>query len=57
MMAAYFNSIQRPLGFLGSTYRDLTQAKTDFETMWNLMEEKREMEEGSIQLSRTEPSK
>ena len=27
MIGAYFAAIQRPLGFLGSTYRDLTQAK------------------------------
>lgn len=46
MIAAYFQAIQRPLSFLGSTYRDLTQAKTDFETMWNLMESKTEMSEG-----------
>ena len=46
MIAAYFHAIQRPLSFLGSTYRDLTQAKTDFETMWNLMESKTEMSEG-----------
>ena len=47
MIAAYFHSIQRPLSFLGSTYRDLTQAKTDFETMWKLMESKIEMAEGT----------
>ena len=46
MIASYFAAIQRPLSFLGSTYRDLTQAKTDFETMWNLMESKTEMAEG-----------
>jgi len=50
MILAYFHSIQRPLSFLGSTYRDLTQAKTDFETMWNLMEEKIDLDEGAIVL-------
>ena len=48
MIFAYFQAIQRPLSFLGSTYRDMTQAKTDFETMWNLMEEKNELIEGNI---------
>ena len=52
MIGAYFQAIQRPLSFLGSTYRDLTQAKTDFETMWNLMDEKIEMAEGSKRLNR-----
>lgn len=46
MIASYFQQIQRPLSFLGSTYRDLIQAQTDFETMWRLMEEETEMGEG-----------
>lgn len=47
MIASYFQQIQRPLFFLGSTYRDLIQAKTDFETMWRLMEQNPELEEGA----------
>ena len=50
MISAYFHAIQRPLSFLGSTYRDLTQAKTDFETMWKLMDEKVEMDQGPTSL-------
>jgi len=51
MIASYFQQIQRPLSFLGSTYRDLVQARTDFETMWRLMEEKPELKEGTKTLS------
>jgi len=55
MIAGYFNSIQKPLFYLGSTYRNLVQAKTDFETMWNLMEEKEEMISGSRTLCKKKP--
>nr|AAT47883.1 ABC transporter 7 [Oikopleura dioica] len=51
MIASYFQQIQRPLSFLGSTYRDLVQARTDFETMWRLMEEQPELGEGTRTLS------
>ena len=48
MIGSYFQMIQKPLFFLGSTYRDLVQAKTDFKTMWHLMDEDSEMEEGKL---------
>ena len=54
MITAYFNSIKRPLSFLGSTYRDLVQAKIDFETMWKLMESRNEMLEGNNTIPKTE---